>query len=47
MNKEKLLELCNQIQEEIDWEFDLCSGYQEMITRISELINEITEGIKS
>jgi hypothetical protein len=45
MNKEKIKELCEKAQNEIDWKYDLYSGYQEMMSRIDDLLEQIIEEI--
>lgn len=46
MNKEMIIELCNKIKNEIDWEFDSYSGYQEMMEEINKLADDIIKEVK-
>lgn len=38
---EKITKLCNKIKDTIDWDFDLCSGYQDMMNTIESYVDEI------
>jgi hypothetical protein len=46
LDKEKIKELCEKAQNEIDWKYDLYLGYQEMMSRIDELLEQIIAEVK-
>jgi hypothetical protein len=41
----KIKALCEKAQSEIDWKYDLYSGYQEMMGRIDDLLDQIIKEI--
>ena len=46
MNKYNVARLATGIKNSIDWEFDLYSGYQEMMRKIDELADLIIEEVQ-
>jgi hypothetical protein len=45
LDKDKIKELCEKAQNEIDWKYDLYSGYREMMGRIDDLLEQIIKEV--
>jgi hypothetical protein len=41
MDEKRIIELCENIKNAIDWEYDTYSGYQKMMSDIENIANKI------